>query len=655
MRIKEVFIQRYGPLRPFHAKFKKNACIVFGPGGSGKTLIIDAILKILLGEDAKEYIRHREIDETPSGYLVIEKNDEEYKLDERKHLEDVSGLEIDSNELKNIFVIQDADLEISDEDKFYGRVTSKLIGVRTEDIRRIEDELGKRGRLTPTLEICGKQPHNFKRKLKDAKNLRDEINTYVEKAKLQGIDKLEKEKFDLKWNLKSLGESIDFLEKAKKKSEFSKLETAFSKAKQALQELKALPDKSRISQINVKLSDLKKEKEKLPRIEIETKSWKERFKYSIISTAIAFIALMAFNRALIYLIIPLILFVASLVSLYKWQQSDKSFAQMVTSERLLIGDVKALDVEAKTAEEAEERIMEVISEIEEKERAFNEKRGILGEILEINENDPETFLEKTQNALTEMHQSIDFSISVDYNEEKLEKAKKQRKEAIEPRLNVVEEQLVKHQDTMQRFSEKAQELQFTDDFLTFKLGIEIKNLESLERLVSWLNQYIEQIDNDAEFSRNALEILRELESKENAKSEELFGKDSQASIIFRDITSGMFEDVNYDSSTREILVKPSYEKNPRKASELSRSEWAQLYTAIRIALGEKLLKGEGGFFIVEEPFIHSDTERLLKEFDLLKNLSKRGWQTIYFTAKDEIKKGLPKQIDVDMIELERLP
>ena len=93
----------------------------------------------------------------------------------------------------------------------------------------------------------------------------------------------------------------------------------------------------------------------------------------------------------------------------------------------------------------------------------------------------------------------------------------------------------------------------------------------------------------------------------------------------------------------------------QKASELSRSEWTQLYTAIRIALGEKLLKGERGFFIVEDPFIHADPERLLKEFDMLKNLSERGWQTIYFTAKDEIKKGLPKQIDVDMIELERLP
>jgi Cdc6-like AAA superfamily ATPase len=83
-RINEVFIQRYGRLRPFHAKFKKNICIVFGPGGSGKTLTIDAVLKMLLGENAEEFIRHDEVEETPAGYLVIEKDGKEFKLGEEK-------------------------------------------------------------------------------------------------------------------------------------------------------------------------------------------------------------------------------------------------------------------------------------------------------------------------------------------------------------------------------------------------------------------------------------------------------------------------------------------------------------------------------------------------------------------------------------------
>jgi len=654
MRINEVFIQRYGPLRPFHAKFEKNICIVFGPGGSGKTLTIDAVLKILLGENAEEFIRHDEVEETPAGYLVIEKDGKEFKLGEEKHLSDIPGLEIDPTELKNIFVIQDADLGISDEDKFYGRVTSKLIGVRTEDIRRVEDELRKRGRLTPKLEILDKHPHKFRTRLNDAKELQDDIGTYVEKAKREGIDKLEKEKFDRKWNLKSLEESIELLEKAKKKSEFNKLETTFNEAKQILQELKALPDKDGISQLNAKLLDSKKEKVKLPQLEIEIKSWKKRFQYLTISTAISFAGLMAFSRELVFSIIPFILLFASLFSIYKWHQSDKSLTRVVTIERSLLEEAQALRIEAKTVEEAEGKITQIIKETEEKQATFNQKKGILGKDLQINEKETEKFLEKAKNALTKIRQSIDLKISLDYDEEKLEEAKKQKK-GNEASLDEVEKRLQEHQKTMLDFSERAQQLQFTDEFSNFKLDIEIRNLESLEKLVRWLNQYIKQIEKDAELSIKAFEIFKELESKEKAKSEELFEKDNQASMIFRDITSGMFEDISYDSSAGEILVKRSHEKRLQNASELSRSEWTQLYTAIRIALGEKLLKGERGFFIVEDPFIHADPERLLKEFDMLKNLSKRGWQTIYFTAKDEIKKGLPKQIDVDMIELERLP
>ena len=654
MRINEVFIQRYGPLRPFHAKFKKNICIVFGPGGSGKTLTIDAVLKMLLGKNAEEFIRHDEVEETPAGYLVIEKDGKEFKLGEEKHLSDILGLEIDPTELKNIFVIQDADLGISDEDKFYGRVTSKLIGVRTEDIGRIEDELRKRGRLTPKLEILDKYPHKFRTRLNDAKDLLDDIGTYVKKAKSEGIDKLEKEKFDIKWNLKSLEESIELLEKAKKKSEFNKLETTFNEAKQILQELKALPDKDGTSQFNAKLLGLKKEKAKLPQLEIEIQSWKKRFQYLTISTAISFVGLMAFGREMVFSIIPFILLFASLISLYKWHQSDKSLTLIVTIKQSLLEEAQALKIEAKTVEEAEEKITQIIKETEEKQATLNQKKGILGKDLQINEKETEKFLEKAQNALTKIHQSIDLSISVDYDEEKLEEAKKQKK-GNEASLGEVEKRLQEHQKTMLGFSERGQQLQFTDEFSNFKLDIEIKNLESLEKLVRWLNQIIEQIEKDAALSIEAFEIFRELELKEKAKSEELFGKDNQASMIFRDITSRIFEDVNYDSSAGEILVKRSYEKRLQKASELSRSEWTQLYTAIRIALGEKLLKGEKGFFIVEDPFIHADPERLLKEFDMLKNLSERGWQTIYFTAKDEIKKGLPKQIDVDIIELERLP
>ena len=654
MRIKEIFIQRYGKLRPFHTTFKKNTCIIFGPGGSGKTLTIDAILRMLLGKDAVWFLRHKEVDETPAGYLVIEKDGKEFKLGEDKHLSDVPGLELDPAELKNLFVIQDADLGISDEDKFYGRVTNKLIGVRTEDIRRIEDELRKRGRLSPKLVILNRQPYKFGTKLDNAKEFQDETKVYIEKAMSEGIDKLEKEKFDIKWDLNRLEGRIELLDKAKKKLEFDTLQVAFNEAKQILEELKRLPDKSALSDLNVKLRDLKKKKEKLPQLEAETQSWKERFKYLIISTAISFAAMMAFARELVFSIIPSILLLTSLISLFKWHQSSKSLVQITTMKQSLVEEAQTLGIEANTIEEAEEKISLTFEGMEAKHATFNQKKGILGKALQIKEDEPDKFIEKTQNALTKIRQNIDFSVSIDYDEEKLEGAKKE-KSSKEKELEEVQQKLQEHQKTMQGFSERTQGLQFTDEFSNFQLDLDIKNLDSLETLVRWLNVFIKQIEKDAELSRKAFQIFEELESKEEAKSEELFTRDNRAAVIFGDITDGKFEGISYDSSAREISVKRSLQKTPQKASELSRSEWAQLYTAIRVALGEKLLKGEKGFFIVEEPFIHSDSERLLKEFEMLKSLSERGWQTIYFTAKDEVKEGLPRQLNVDIVELERLP
>uniref|UniRef100_A0A7C2P150 Uncharacterized protein n=1 Tax=candidate division WOR-3 bacterium TaxID=2052148 RepID=A0A7C2P150_UNCW3 len=38
-----------------------------------------------------------------------------------------------------------------------------------------------------------------------------------------------------------------------------------------------------------------------------------------------------------------------------------------------------------------------------------------------------------------------------------------------------------------------------------------------------------------------------------------------------------------------------------------------------------------------DPFIKSDGERLKRELDLLVEISKDGWQILYFSCKDEVK------------------
>ena len=88
--------------------------------------------------------------------------------------------------------------------------------------------------------------------------------------------------------------------------------------------------------------------------------------------------------------------------------------------------------------------------------------------------------------------------------------------------------------------------------------------------------------------------------------------------------------------------------------KLSGGAYDQLYFSIRLALGEKLLKGMQGFFILDDPFIKADGERLQRQIKLLKKISSYGWQILYFTAKDEILEVLDEDIRDGKVILHRI-
>ena len=81
-----------------------------------------------------------------------------------------------------------------------------------------------------------------------------------------------------------------------------------------------------------------------------------------------------------------------------------------------------------------------------------------------------------------------------------------------------------------------------------------------------------------------------------------------------------------------------------QAEKLSGGAYDQLYLSIRLALGEKLLKGKKGFFIMDDPFIKADPDRLQRQIETLKKISELGWQIMYFSAKGEIKDALKEDI-----------
>ena len=91
------------------------------------------------------------------------------------------------------------------------------------------------------------------------------------------------------------------------------------------------------------------------------------------------------------------------------------------------------------------------------------------------------------------------------------------------------------------------------------------------------------------------------------------------------------------------------------AEKLSGGAYDQLYLSIRLALGDKLLKGKKGFFIMDDPLVKADPDRLQAQIQILKKISELGWQVIYFSSKGEIKDALKEDIKggtINYVEVE---
>ena len=101
---------------------------------------------------------------------------------------------------------------------------------------------------------------------------------------------------------------------------------------------------------------------------------------------------------------------------------------------------------------------------------------------------------------------------------------------------------------------------------------------------------------------------------------------------------------------RDFLNKP----NVVEVFKLFKQLWVSKLIPKPISRA-RLLKGSKGFFIMDDPFIKADIERLQKQIEIIKGISKSGWQIMYFTAKDEVKDVLKKDMEnskVNYIEVQ---
>jgi DNA repair exonuclease SbcCD ATPase subunit len=771
MRIKELFIKRYGPLQGISYSLAHPFTLLAGNNEEGKTLTIDALVKLLLGRNVRDFGHLIDrVEESPEGYCVIEGDDgKEIKLPEKGDLTKIAA--ITASECRNIFIIRDSDLSIARESEFYTTVTNRLTGLRTEEILQIKEVLREIGRLTPGNSFLDVKEENLKTRLEAAAALVERIEELASEMREGKIDELEEETVRLQEEIERLDRTAEQLEDARKRDKYTKGREALDRIGAALQSAgqlkkfnegdaqqwrdgerdiqrhreerealtaklktneqelkaieKALAEKMREFRIfEERKKTLDEVKAELSLIETKRKEGVEReqraatlMRMGVIASlllAISLIGLIVRPSPPFYIAAPLF-FIAAIalwapqlqqvrerawqagaferikitLAKFKWkadaaediyarlQQFDEelrkrsaeiqeltrrkeNLVEGITElhskaipgaeEKIKAAQARIDDIRMRSGAESRQAFQQGLAARQQQETSAREDASILRGLLGAQGETIQDNMASWQQALKVLEQYRDAAQGITYDEAAVTLMKKSKATA--------ETGLASLLDRMAGFRKRLEEIeretnkiiQPEADYLPCATTLDLEAVR--DKLSEFINSHEETRDNVL----NVMAIFEEIEAEERKKVAELFGPGSPVSAYFGEITNNSYEAVLFNEEQGCIQVRHK-DGMLLDAEKLSGGAYDQLYLAIRLALGERILQGTKGFFIMDDPFVKADPDRLQKQIEMLKRISQSGWQIIYFSAKGEMReiaKPLIKRGAVNYVEIQAI-
>lgn len=766
MRIDEFRITRYPPLPDTGKVSLHSFNLFFGRNEDGKTLTIDALIKLMFGQNIKDFERIDRVEENPEGYVIIrDDKNKEFKLPEKGSFTKITGLT--SAECRNIFVIRDSDLSLVREGDFYTTLTDRLMGLRTRELARIKESLREIGKLTPSNTFRDSKGEKLKTRIEKSTILIEKIDSLSDEIKKEDFDGLEEEQAQLTEDIKDAKRQKENLEDSRKREKFEKGKQALDKLTKDLDAFEELKDYNSedeqtwrnhnrdVQESNKNKADLLEELEESKKksdeiserlnleetnyrlFEVTKKELDEEIRPNLkdyklrseeiagsekkrgffnalltISTIVLTISLLGlvFNPLVLFFILAMIfstLIAASCIRMFQFARNKAWLAKTLRNIALTISkyelnaeniegvllniqrfdekylakadevqdlkrekerwqakvdelqDQKIPTIEKRIdeAEEAIDAIKRKSKEIslegysgklelkENLERSIGEQTKILENLFERKSRKVEENISQWNKEITDLEEYKNKAAGVKYSEKTLSAFSKKENELNKK----LEEAAEKASSTQEKLTEIEVEANKT---LQPEERLCCKTLVDLRAIKEDLQKFVDENENLKDNTVLVIQFFEEIEKEEKDKVSKLFGNDSPISKYFSEISGKLYEEVKFNQELSEIEVR-------RKdgiilgAEKLSGGTFDQLYLAVRLALGEKLLKSSKGFFIMDDPFIKADTQRLRRQIEILKRISEVGWQIIYFTAKDEIKDVLKNNIkneEVNYIE-----
>lgn len=216
----------------------------------------------------------------------------------------------------------------------------------------------------------------------------------------------------------------------------------------------------------------------------------------------------------------------------------------------------------------------------------------------------------------------------DYVEEKPEvEFSQQNYEAIQERLGKIDRQI--EEENLKLENLKRSIYRLTKDEEAHNWETLIQNLrKKREEIAGEYKQKTAEILGKIIVHR----VLQDLQKDEDTKIVEGLQTKSVLDPIYK--ITRKYKSINLAGN--ELIVSDQFHDFP--LSELSKGAQEQVLLALRIGFSTQLMKKDSLFLILDDAFQYSDWERRVWLMDIVVNLAQNGWQIIYFTMDDHIKK-----------------
>jgi hypothetical protein len=281
------------------------------------------------------------------------------------------------------------------------------------------------------------------------------------------------------------------------------------------------------------------------------------------------------------------------------------------------------------------------------ELAISEETAALAGLFERGTGDPKKDIELWRGRVSELNSYRDKAPGVEFTEQ-IHRQKQEEKRKAEERRDEIASRLSVFGKRFEEVERQANSVLGSENEYIY-----CDTSSDLASIAEKLSAFASEHEENRNAALAAVGILEQIGQEEKGRVTLLFDRESGVSDYFSRITGGLYDSVEFDPADGVILVH-SHDGTTLTADKLSSGAYDQLYLAVRLALGRRIAPDGAGFFIMDDPFIRSDPDRLAQQMSLLTDIVREGWQIIYFSSKGEVKEALAKEIKKGVVTLHEL-